>query len=105
MNGLRILDRGAAGWLIDDFSAASFAAPVRLQPTQMHRPVTVRSDDRKGLRIAFTHLVSPGNSAADSGDSGSVPGYAGREGETDPLGAGGMRCQARAEGLTRWQVA
>jgi hypothetical protein len=35
----------------------------------------------------------------------SGPGYADRDGETDPLGAGGMRCQARAEGVTKWQVA
>jgi hypothetical protein len=38
------------------------------------------------------------------GIPGSVPGYADRDGETDPLGAGGMRCQGRAEGVTEWQV-
>ena len=93
MNGLRILDRGAAGWLIDDFSSPSFAAPLRVQPTKMHRAVTVRNDDRKGLASRLPGLFAQVTLRPILGIPSSGPGYADRDGETDPLGAGGMRCR------------
>jgi hypothetical protein len=104
MNGLRILDPGAAGWLIDDFISASFAAAYGCSQPRCTDRLRLVTMIVRGFASRLPGLFAQVTLPPILGIPGSVPGYADRNGETDLLGAGGLRCQARAEGVTRWQV-
>jgi len=89
MNDLRILDPGAAGWRIDDFISASFAAAYGCSQPRYTGQLRFVTMIVRGFASRFPGLFAQVALPQILGIPGSVPGYADRNGETDLLGAGG----------------